>query len=131
MVDGTRKPELRIDGYIGNTFVFSRSFSADPTTDKLWLQADDLQIAGDASDATRLAFGVVDKFGAPRLFAQGSVTFSLEGPGVIVGDNPFDLTETGGMGSVWIKAKYGSSGRIRVHAEKSGIGGSFAEIFAR
>jgi beta-galactosidase len=109
----------------------SRSFSADPATDKLWLEADHSHISRDGSDASRLAFGVVDKFGAPRLFGQGSVTFSIEGPGFVVGDNPFDLTESGGMGAVWIKAEHGISGRIRVHAKTFKIGSSFVELLAR
>jgi beta-galactosidase len=127
VVEGS-KPELRIDGYIDKTLVLSRSFSADSAADKLWLQADDAQIARDESDATRIAFGVTDKFGAPRLFAQGPVTFSVEGPGVLVGDNPFDLTETGGMGALWLKAKKGGSGLIRIHAQKAGIGAAYIQI---
>lgn len=123
MVDGSRKPELRIDGYSGGTLVLSRSFSADPASDRLLLQADDSEIRNDGSDATRLVFRVVDKFAAPRLFAGGSVSFAVHGPGLIVGDNPFDLATSGGVGAVWVKAKPGSRGRIRISAHHSSLGG--------
>ncbi|HEY3456141.1 MAG TPA: glycoside hydrolase family 2 TIM barrel-domain containing protein [Bryobacteraceae bacterium] len=128
VVDGSRKPELRIDGYSGNTLVLSRSFSADPASDRLLLQADDSEIWNDGSDATRLVFRVVDKFGAPRLFAGGSVAFAIHGPGVIVGDNPFELAASGGVGAVWIKAKPGSRGRIRISAHHSSLGSRTVEI---
>jgi len=131
VVDGSKKPELRIHGYSGNTLVLSRSFSADPTADRLLLQADDSEIFNDGSDATRLVFSVVDKFGAPRLFAGGAVKLSLDGPGAIVGDNPFQLAETGSVGAVWIKAKPGSAGRIRVYARHSSLGSRLVEINVR
>ncbi len=83
------RPELRIDGFVGNARVLSRSFSSDHAKDRFWLHADDAELVSDGSDSTRLAFAVVDKFGAPRAFAGGEVALDLDGPGVIVGDNPF------------------------------------------
>ncbi len=50
-VDGTGKPELRIDGYVGNTLLLSRSFSSDSSMDRLSLSADDVVINADGSDA--------------------------------------------------------------------------------
>jgi hypothetical protein len=41
VVDSAKKPELRIDGYVGAALVLSRSFSADTTKDRLLLHADD------------------------------------------------------------------------------------------
>ncbi|HEX4748705.1 MAG TPA: hypothetical protein VH302_04105 [Bryobacteraceae bacterium] len=130
-IDGSAKPELRINGYSGGALILSRSFSSDPASDQLVLQVDDSEIFNDGSDATRLVFRVVDKFGAPRLFAGGLVTVSIAGPGVIVGDNPFDLTESGGGGAVWIKAKPGSRGRIRVFAHHVSLGSRSVEINIR
>jgi beta-galactosidase len=131
VVDGSGKPELRINGYFGRTLVLSRSFSADPADDRLLLAADDSEIFNDGSDATRLIFRVVDKFGAPRLFAAGTVTLTIEGPGVIVGDNPFELAGSGGVGAVWIKAEPASRGRIRISARHSSLGSRSLEINVR
>jgi beta-galactosidase len=66
---------------------------------------DDEEILGDGSDATRVWFKTVDRFGAWRPFAGGEVTFEIMGPGVIVGDNPFQLAGSGGVGAVWIKSQ--------------------------
>ncbi|MDE3201952.1 MAG: glycoside hydrolase family 2 protein, partial [Acidobacteriota bacterium] len=43
-MDGKTKPVLQIDGYFGGRRVLSRSFSADRSTDKLWLHADDAEL---------------------------------------------------------------------------------------
>lgn len=121
-LDGAGHPELRIDGYLGQALAISRSFSSDTAADQLWLQADDAELAGDGSDATRLVFAARDKFGAPRPFVEGSVQFEIRGPGIIVGDNPFSLTDSGGAGAIWIKSIPGKSGAIRVQATHSSLG---------
>jgi beta-galactosidase len=73
-------------------------------------------LVADGLDATRLVFRVVDKFGANRAFAGGDVSFEVTGPGVILGDNPFELAASGGVGAVWIKTVPNQSGRITVKA---------------
>lgn len=118
-MDGATKPELEIRGFVKDNLVISRFLSSNPETDTLWLEADDAALRGDGSDAMRLAFGVVDKHGAPRAFAGGRVNLTISGPGRIVGDNPFDLDATGGMGAVWIRTLPGKHGVIRVRAEHS------------
>ena len=103
-LDGSTHPELRIDGYLGDRLVLSRSFSSDHSADRLSLKLDDPELIGDGSDATRLVFQVTDKFGALRPIAHGEIAIQVHGPGVLVGDNPFQLEDTGGSGAVWIKA---------------------------
>jgi len=71
LIDGSKKPDLQIHGYVKDKLVLSRSLSSNPAHDKLWLEADDAELCGEGSDTTRLAFGVVDKHGAPRPFAGG------------------------------------------------------------
>ena len=92
------------------------------------LAADDEELAGDGSDATRVAFRVVDRFGAPRAMAGGEVSFQLNGPGVLVGDNPFGLGDSGGVGAVWVESTPKSSGRIVVTATHSTLGKKPVEI---
>jgi beta-galactosidase len=130
-LDGSAHPELRIDGYVGNTRVLSRSFSSDHAADRLWLHADDAQLMDDGADSTRLAFAVVDKFGAARAFAGGEVALDLDGPGVIVGDNPFPLEANGGAGAVYIRTAQGRVGTIRVTARHATLGALSAEIRVR
>ncbi len=125
---GTNHPELRIDGYVGSNCVLSRSFSSDPSADQLWLKADDAELEADGSDATRLTFAVVDKYCAPRAFATGQVSLYIEGPGEIVGDNPFTLDDNGGAGAVWIRTLPGRTGVIRIHARHSAVGAKTTTI---
>lgn len=127
-LDGSAHPELRIDGFVGGTRVISRSFSSDPSSDRFWLHADDSGLIADGSDMTRLAFAVVDRFGAPRAYAGGAVSLEIRGPGIIVGDNPFALAENGGAGAVWIRTIAGQPGTIRIEATHSALGKGVAEI---
>lgn len=130
-LDGSSKPTLRIDGFIGSSVALSRSFSSDSSTDRLWLNADDTELQADGSDATRLVFAALDKFGAQRPFAKGDVLLHIEGPGTIVGDNPFPLGENGGAGAVWIRTLPGRSGQIRVEATHHFLGRNNVTIRAR
>ena len=127
-LDGAGHPELRIDGYVGDRLALSRSFSSDATQDRFFLEADDAELMADRADATRLAFKVVDKFGAERAFAGGQVAFELIGPGVLVGDNPFSLVDSDGVGAIWIKTLPRRSGRITVMATHSLLGARTVEI---
>ncbi len=127
-VDGAARPELRIDGYLGGVKVASRSLAADPAGDRLSLEADDAEINGDGTDATRLAFRAVDKFGAPRPYVTGLVTLTVDGPGVLVGDNPVDFAATGGAAAVWIRSLPGSPGTVTVKASHPTLGRAVARI---
>jgi beta-galactosidase len=115
-------PELRIDGYVASRLLLSRSFSSDAAKDQFLLDADDSAIVGDGVDATRVVLRVVDQFRAPRLYAKGDVKFELTGTGILVGDNPFSLTESGGAGAVWVKAHPASSGEIVLKAAHPTLG---------
>jgi beta-galactosidase len=125
------RPELRIDGYVGKTRVLSRRFSSDRAADRFWLHADDAELVNDGADSTRLAFAVVDKFGAPRAFAGGEVALDLDGPGVIAGDNPFALEANGGAGAVYIRTQPDRVGTIRITARHSALGAGSVEIRVR
>jgi beta-galactosidase len=127
-VDGSGQPELRIEGYIGERRVLSRSFSSDVTKDQLLLNADAKEIRGDGIDATRLEFKAADRYGALRPFVGGEVRLVVEGPGELVGDNPFDLGLSGGAGAVWLKARAGKPGRTKVTASHPSLGSSSVEI---
>ena len=129
-VEGGGHPELRIDGYVAGHLALSRSFSSDASKDNFLLKSDDEAIAGDGVDATRIVFRVVDRFGAPRLHAGGDVRFELTGPGILVGDNPFSLTESGGAGAVWVKALPETSGRISIKATHPALGAKSVTIEA-
>jgi len=127
-LDGVAHPELRIDGYVGATRVLSRSFSSDPSFDRLWLHVEDAELEDDAIDMTRVLFAAVDKFGAPRPFANGPVALKLHGPGEIVGDNPFSLDASGGAGAVYVRSVRGTPGVVRVSASHPTLGSGTVQI---
>jgi beta-galactosidase len=46
----------------------------------------------------------------------------------LVGDNPFSLADSGGVGALWVRAIPGQFGRVKVKATHSTLGASFVEI---
>lgn len=130
-VNGSSHPELRIDGYLGGAKVTSRSFSADPSGDVLSLRADDAELFGDGVDATRVVFRALDKYGAPRPYVGGQVLLSVDGPAMLVGDNPFAFGDAGGVGAVWVRTLPYSPGVVRVRASHPLLGAAEVTIRVR
>jgi len=129
-LDGANHPELRIDGYLGSKLALTRSFSSDPARDQFIVQADDAELIGDGADATRVVFKVADQFGAERAFGGGTVTFEVSGPGTIVGDNPFPIAESGGVGAVWMRTRL-ETGSVIVKAIHSVFGTKTVSIVVK
>ncbi|MBS1813421.1 MAG: glycoside hydrolase family 2 protein [Acidobacteria bacterium] len=129
--EGMRGGDLRIDGFLGQKKVLTRRFSADHSRDKLSLLADDKELIADGSDTTRVAFYPVDQYDVMRVHDEGTVTLSVEGPGEIVGDNPFDLKDSGGVGAVWIRSLPGKRGVVRLTAKHPALGEASVSIQVR
>jgi beta-galactosidase len=125
------QPELRLDGYLGQHLAVSRSFASSPDGDQLALRADDAELVADGVDATRVVFAATDRFGASRPFVGGEVTLSLDGPGVLIGDNPFAFGDAGGVGAVWARSRAGEAGEIRLQASHERLGTAAVTIVAR
>jgi beta-galactosidase len=130
-VDGKARPELRIDGYLGDSLVLSRSFASDAARDSLAVRADDGELAADGFDMTRVAFRAVDAYGNPRPYAGGSVEVAVSGPGELIGESRFAFADAGGVGAVWIRTLSGSAGTITVRAWHPALGSGTAVISAR
>jgi len=94
--------DLRIDGYLNGKQVISKSLSGRGVDSKFSLIPDDVTLAADGADTTRVVLRVTDEFGAVRPYAGDPVMLSLDGPAKLIGDNPFSLV--GGTGAVWIRA---------------------------
>ena len=130
-MDGSNHPELRIDGYVSGHKVLTRQFSSDSAHDQFVVSIDDSEIRGDGIDATRVAFQIKDKYGAPRLLGGGDVSMEIAGPGVLIGDSNFSLTESGGAGAVWIRSARNASGEITVKLSHSTLGSKTVKVTAR
>ncbi|MEP6635643.1 MAG: glycoside hydrolase family 2 TIM barrel-domain containing protein, partial [Acidobacteriota bacterium] len=120
--------DLRIEGYIGGEKVITRTLSGNGADRQFHVEPDDWELIGDGIDATRVVMRVTDEYGSPRPFATGAVVLTIEGPGEIIGENPFSLA--GGVGAVWIKTKE-ATGVIRLTARHPTLGAKIVEIRVR
>ena len=120
--------DLKIEGYIGEKLAIAKTYSGRGVDAQLHLEPDDTELDGDGIDATRLILRVTDEYGGPRQFASGAVALSIEGPGEIVGENPFGLV--GGVGAVWIKSKE-AAGTVSVTARHAVLGSKSVTIRVR
>ena len=114
--------ELRIDGYVEDERVAQLHMSPDPTRDRLELTVGALEIEADGSDMTGVVFRAVDAYGNHRAGAKGEVTLKLSGPAALVGQNPFDLGDTGGVGGAFIRSIAGQTGVVTVTASHPALG---------
>ncbi len=94
--------DLRIDGYIKDKLVISRTLSGGGIDRKFAILADDTSLMADGADTTRVVLRVTDEYDAIRPFANDAIRFELTGPASLIGDNPFSLV--GGTGAIWIRA---------------------------
>jgi beta-galactosidase len=122
---GLQWGDLRIDGYLKGKQVISKSLSGRGVDRKFMLLPDDRTLAADGADTTRVVLRVTDEFGGIRTYADDPISFTLEGPGELIGDNPFSLI--GGTGAVWIRAKE-KPGTVRLTAEHPRLGSQTVEL---
>ena len=111
--------DLRIEGYIDGKKVIERKMSAKGVDRQLLIEPDDRELVGDGIDMTRVVMKVTDEFGAVRPFANAAIALTVEGPGEIIGENPFALF--GGVGAVWIRTRQ-RPGMIRLTAKHPILG---------
>jgi beta-galactosidase len=117
-----RLADLRIDGYLGTKLALRRRFSPDPTRDQLSCAADDHLLTADGADTTRLVIRALDRYGAPRPYVSGLLSLAIDGPGVLIGDNPLDFEATGGAAAVWVRTLRGQTGPVTVTAAHPTLG---------
>ena len=95
--------DLKMEGYIGGKKVIEKTLSGTGVDANFVLLPDDTKLLADGADTTRVVLRGEDEFGALRPLMNDAITFTIEGPGTIIGDNPFTLS--GGTGAIWIRAK--------------------------
>jgi len=110
---GKHYQDLRIVGYIGGKAVVEQTIEAAGLPRALTLVADDAELKADGADMTRLSFRIVDKYGNRLPYTQSVVTFEVEGPAELIGENPFPLM--GGQAALYLKARH-TSGVVTVTA---------------
>ncbi len=117
--------DLRIDGFLNGKQAISKTLSGKGVDSRFVLVADDHELMADGADATRVVLRVTDEFGAIRPYADDPIALTLEGPGRLIGDNPFSLI--GGTGAVWVRAGE-ESGTVRLKAKHPRLGEQTVDI---
>ena len=125
---GFRWGDLRIDGYLNGKQVISKSFSGHCVDRLFTARADDIELLADGADTTRVVLRVTDEYGNVRPYANDPVTFTLDGPAELLGDNPFSLV--GGTGAIWIRARE-RAGAVRLTAKHPRLGSQVVELTLR
>ncbi len=120
--------DLRADGFVEGKQVISKSLSGGGVDRKLVLVADDGELMADGADCTRVVVRVTDEFGAVRPFANDPISFTLEGPARLIGDNPFSLV--GGVCAVWVRAAL-TPGTVRLTAKHPRLGSQTVSILLK
>ena len=99
---GHRAVDVEFIGKVRGEPVIWKRIAGDGVPRALYLVADDRTLDADGSDCTRIAFGLTDAFGNLLPYATGVVTLDIQGPGRLIGENPFALTA--GHGALWLRA---------------------------
>jgi len=120
--------DLTVEGYLEDRLVVTRKFAGDREGDSIRLTADAAELVADGRDATRVVIAIVDRFGEPRGHSRTIVNLELTGPAVLVGDNPFDLEQSGGVGAVWIRTLPDHPGDIILRAFNDDFGSVIAQV---
>jgi beta-galactosidase len=117
--------EYRAEGLIGGKVVAEHRVQSPGVMSQIQLTVDDCgqTLIADGADWVRVHACVCDKRGAVNPFSDDLITFSVEGPGSIIGDarigaNP--VRPRFGIATVLVRAGT-APGRIRVRAEAFGL----------
>jgi beta-galactosidase len=101
--DDHRHHDLRIVGYVNDKPAAEQRIAADGLPHALELCADDAELCADGADMTRLVFRIVDRFGNRLPYTNQPVSFEVDGPADLIGENPFALM--GGQAALYVKAR--------------------------
>ncbi len=121
-------PDLLIRGFVGGRPAAQLRMSAHPGGDALAMTVDDGTISADGSDATRVVFRAIDAFGNQRRYRSGQVALTPSGPATLLGDNPFEFGQYGGLGAVWIRSLAGQPGAITLTASHPLLGQAEVQV---
>jgi beta-galactosidase len=110
---GHKFDDLRLVGYVNGQAVIEQMISANGIPDRLLLSVDDPELIADGADMTRLIFKITDQYGNRLPYATQIVSFEIDGPAQLIGENPFALV--GGQAALYIKAGH-EPGTVTVRA---------------
>ncbi len=110
---GNQYADLRLVGYVKGQAVAEQRMAADGVPQALVIEADDKELHADGADMTRLVFKIVDKYGNRLPYSMQPVSFEIDGPADLIGENPFALV--GGQAALYIRARH-EAGTVTIRA---------------
>ncbi len=105
--------DARFVGYVNGEVVIEQMIAGDGLPRTLVLEPDDTQLNADGADMTRLVFKLVDKYGNRLPYTNQVVTFAIDGPADLIGENPFAIM--GGQAALYVKARK-EAGTVTIRA---------------
>lgn len=121
-VPGPGSEVLIVRGLVENMIVLERSFDARRRTDRVFVKCRDGFRDSGKQRMIEVVAGVCDAFGNYRYQYPGILTVEVVG-GTLVGQNSFDLEDTGAVVAVYVETlKTSHADRLRVKAEVAGLG---------
>jgi beta-galactosidase len=118
---------LRADGRIGGTVRTTYSVRTPGTASKLAVTIDTagLKFKADGSDIAIVYASLLDNNRSPATGASNSVTFSVTGPGTLIGNNP--VAAEAGIACILLQSK-STAGTISVTAQATGLTSGSATV---
>jgi len=110
---GIENAHLRVVGYLNGQAVAEQTISARGLPHALELKADFTELRADGADMTRLVFRIVDEYGNRLPYTNQCVSFEIDGPADLIGENPFALM--GGQAALYVKARH-EPGTVTIRA---------------
>ena len=111
---GRALADLRLVGYVNGEIAAEQRIAADGLPHKLVLAADHNALHADGADMTRLVFKIVDRYGNRLPYTNQVVSFAVDGPADLIGENPFALI--GGQAALYLRARH-QPGTVTVYAQ--------------
>ncbi len=94
--------DLHVIGYINGERVAERRIECDGQPAQILLDVDDTEINADGMDMTRITFKLVERYGNRLPYIRKVITFEIDGPGELIGENPFPMI--GGQAALYVKS---------------------------
>ncbi len=110
---GRQSTDLRLVGFRGGKEVAEHRIAGDGLPHALTLKADAEELRADGADMTRLVFKIVDRYNNRLPYTNQVVTFEIDGPADLIGENPFALM--GGQAALYVRARR-APGAVMVRA---------------
>lgn len=117
--------DLRLEGYLGDTRVATRTLSGRGVDADLRVEVDDTTLVADGADTTRLLVRVTDEHGNGRPYTVGAVQIDVAGPLTLIGDAPAALV--GGVAASWLRAGH-ELGTATVRVRHATLGERTVEV---